>query len=94
MGLWHPKLMEFSAQVDAPMLIGWCVASALTRPVLKLARAAEAVRAGDLSSRSEVRSKDEIGLLSSTFDGMASHLQRQHLSTIKALVSAIDVPAR
>ena len=80
----------FVAATAGVLLIGWLIAQSITRPVMQLARTAEAVAAGDLSARSPVTSRDEIGRLALTFNSMASHLQRQHLSTVKALVSAID----
>ena len=52
--------------------------------------AARAVAAGDLSVRSAVRTRDEIGVLASSFNSMTERLQHQHLATIRALTSAID----
>ena len=80
----------FAFATLAVLVTGWFVASALTRPIVTLAKTAEAVSAGDLSARSGVSTHDEIGLLARTFDSMTGHLQRQHLGTIKALASAID----
>ena len=70
--------------------IGFYITQRLTAPILKLVRAARLVSSGDLTVRSGVRSVDEIGVLAASFDEMTDRLQRQHLSTIRALTSAID----
>jgi putative nucleotidyltransferase with HDIG domain len=66
------------------------VARNLTKPLLRLVRAAQAVSAGDLTVRSGVHTTDEVGALANSFDAMTERLQRQHLATIRALASAID----
>jgi putative nucleotidyltransferase with HDIG domain len=80
----------FGIGMAAVMGIGLVLAHLLTRPILRLVRTARKVSAGDLSARSGVHSSDEIGTLASSFDEMTERLQRQHLSTIRALTSAID----
>lgn len=80
----------FAVITLAVLLLGWLLARHLTRPLLKLVRAARAVSSGDLSARSAVHTRDEIGMLAVTFDAMTEKLQRQHLATVGALASAID----
>lgn len=80
----------FAGGTFAALLVGWALARALTSPLLRLSRAARAVADGDLTARSGVRGRDEIGALAATFDAMTERLQRQHLATLGALVSAID----
>jgi putative nucleotidyltransferase with HDIG domain len=80
----------FGIGMAAVMGIGLVLAHLLTRPILRLVKTARQVSAGDLSARSGVNSKDEIGTLASSFDEMTERLQKQHLSTIRALTSAID----
>jgi response regulator RpfG family c-di-GMP phosphodiesterase len=58
--------------------------------ILRLVRTARLVTSGDLTARSGIRSRDEIGTLASSFDEMTEKLRRQHLATVKALTSAID----
>jgi putative nucleotidyltransferase with HDIG domain len=80
----------FSIGTVAILLTGWLLARAITQPLLRLAQTAQAVANGDLTVRSGVRGTDEIGALAKTFDAMTERVQRQHLGTIGALVSAID----
>jgi PAS domain S-box-containing protein len=61
------------------LLTGIWLASRLARqirtPLLSLARAAEAVGAGDLGARAEVPSLDEIGTLAGSFNAMTGRLR-------------------
>ena len=86
---WQLGLL-FAISTTAVLGIGWALAGSLTRPLLKLVKAARAVTAGDLTARSGVRTSDEVGMLAASFDTMTERLQRQHLATIRALTSAID----
>jgi putative nucleotidyltransferase with HDIG domain len=80
----------FGVGMAAVMGIGLILAHILTRPILRLVKTARLVSSGDLSARSGVHTTDEIGTLASSFDEMTERLQRQHLSTVRALTSAID----
>lgn len=80
----------FGLGMAAVLGIGFYLAHQLTKPILTLVRTARIVASGDLTVRSGVRTRDEIGTLASSFDDMTAKLQRQHLGTIKALTSAID----
>lgn len=80
----------FGIATAAVLISGLFLARTITRPLLKLVKAAQTLSSGDLTARSEVDSADELGTLATTFDYMADRIQRQHLSTIKALTSAID----
>ena len=80
----------FGVAMAAALGIGLFLAHRLTQPILRLVRTARLVAAGDLTARSGVKTGDEIGTLASSFDEMTAKLQHQHLSTIKALTSAID----
>src|SRR5262249_33901898 len=66
------------------------IARVVTTPLLHLVDMARAVTDGDLTARSEVESSDEVGMLAGSFNTMTERLSRQHLSTIRALTSAID----
>lgn len=80
----------FGLATLAVLLVGLALARVITAPLNRLVRAAGAVTAGDLTARSGVTGRDEIGTLATTFDSMTERLQRQHLGTIRAMVSAID----
>jgi len=80
----------FTAGMAIALAIGWLISKTLTDPVSRLVAAANAVSGGDLSARSGVRGFDEIGVLGRAFDEMTERLQRQLLSTVRALTSAID----
>jgi len=51
------------------------VSRAITRPLRRLARAARAIGAGDLQTAVPVETRDEIGLLATTLEGMRRSLQ-------------------
>jgi putative nucleotidyltransferase with HDIG domain len=83
-------MLLFGVGMAAVLGIGMYLTHQLTKPILRLVRTAGLVAAGDLTVRSGVKSRDEIGILATSFDEMTDKLQRQHLSTIRALTSAID----
>ena len=86
---WQLGLL-FTLATGGVLFTGWLLARSLTKPLLRLVKAARAVSAGDLTARSGVHTLDEVGVLASSFDLMTERLQRQHLATIRALTSAID----
>lgn len=51
------------------------VANSFSRPIIQLTNAAEQISKGDLSVQAPVTSKDEIGLLSSSFNSMTQQLK-------------------
>ena len=83
-------MLLFGAGMAAVLGVGLYLTHQLTKPILRLVRTARIVASGDLTVRSGVKSGDEIGILATSFDEMTDKLQRQHLSTIRALTSAID----
>ena len=82
--------LVFGIGMTLVLTTGLFLARFFTQPLLRLVRTARLVTAGDLTARSEVRSSDEIGILASSFDEMTEKLQHHHLSTVRALASAID----
>jgi two-component sensor histidine kinase len=62
------------------LLLGIIIASALTititAPIRNLRKASAAIGGGDLSHRVPIRTNDEIGALSETFNAMAQSLQK------------------
>ena len=80
----------FATATVAVIAIGLLIARGVTAPLLKLVGAAKAVTSGDLTARSGVTGRDEVGDLAQSFDTMTERLANQHLATIRALTTAID----
>jgi putative nucleotidyltransferase with HDIG domain len=86
---WAMTVM-FAIATVAVIGTGLLIARGVTAPLLKLVSTAHAVTEGDLTARSGVKARDEVGELATSFDVMTERLAKQHLSTIRALTSAID----
>lgn len=56
-------------------ILSYAVAVVLTRSLSKLSRASKAIAGGNLSSRANIKSNDEIGNLAKEFDNMADNIQ-------------------
>lgn len=88
-GLLSEKEVVFKKRLQDFLLISFLIAGAgafflsvvfslyLTRPIKRLQQAAESVARGDLGARVRVRSRDEIGRLSETFNHMVESLERE-----------------
>jgi GAF domain-containing protein/HAMP domain-containing protein len=61
------------------------VANSFSRPILTLTEAAEKVSQGNLDVAADVRSKDEIGILSSSFNSMTRQL-KEFIDTLESRV--------
>jgi two-component system, NtrC family, nitrogen regulation sensor histidine kinase NtrY len=59
------------------MILSWWIAARVTRPIVRLARAADAVAAGNWEARVRVRSRDEVGRLGTAFNKMTRQLAEQ-----------------
>jgi two-component system nitrogen regulation sensor histidine kinase NtrY len=71
--------------VLAAVGVGLGIANRLTRPIGRLALAAERVRAGDLSVRVDERdAEDELGLLTRAFNRMTRQLEEQRREVVEA----------
>lgn len=57
------------------VFLSWVLATFLTRPLRKLTKASKEIGAGNLSYRSKIKTKDEIGALAEAFDKMAEELE-------------------
>lgn len=62
--------------IIATILVSIQVSNRVTRPILEIARTAQAIKAGDLDQRVPVVSKDEIGALATSINEMADTLAR------------------
>lgn len=76
-------ILLYSAAMIAVILIGYFVARLIINPLSKLVRTSRAIAGGDLTKRTEIESKDEIGVLANTFDEMTEHLQQRTLELEK-----------
>ncbi|MBU1950273.1 MAG: HAMP domain-containing protein [Candidatus Eisenbacteria bacterium] len=65
------SVVAFIAILSSSFLV-WFI----TRPIRSLAAAAEAVGRGDFSHRTGIRTRDELGALSKTFDQMTAELAK------------------
>jgi signal transduction histidine kinase len=69
-----PLMLLTAGLVLAIIGLGVVIARQITRPLQELVGAAQAVTSGDLARRSQVTVRDEIGILSSSFNNMTAHL--------------------
>lgn len=53
----------------------WLLSRHITAPLLEVMRAAQDISGGDYSRRAAVESRDELGLLAASFNGMAEQIQ-------------------
>ncbi|MBL8102505.1 MAG: GAF domain-containing protein [Anaerolineales bacterium] len=56
-------------------IIATILARNLARPIISLTKTANAISQGDLSARSKINTRDEIGLLANTFNTMSAQIQ-------------------
>jgi len=73
----------YSVAMIAVILIGYFVARLIINPLSNLVRTSLAIAAGDLAKRTEIKSRDEIGVLANTFDQMTENLQQRTLELEK-----------
>jgi signal transduction histidine kinase len=73
----------YSFAMLAVVLIGYYVARLIINPLSRLVHTSRAIASGDLTKRTEIESRDEIGVLANTFDEMTDHLQQRTLELEK-----------
>jgi signal transduction histidine kinase len=76
-------VIVYSLATIAVVLLGILIARLIVNPLAKLVRVSRDIANGDLSRRTEIRTRDEIGVLASTFDDMTEHLQQRTLELEK-----------
>jgi two-component system sensor histidine kinase BaeS len=81
-------LISLLAVGGSTILFSFIFSRRLIEPIKRLESAAKAISEGALKSRVEIRSKDEIGRLSETFNMMAQHLETLE-SLRKKLISDV-----
>jgi two-component system sensor histidine kinase BaeS len=69
-------LAAASAALAFALLVSWYVTRRVTRPIVRVARTAAAIAAGDRAARAEVSAPGELGELARAFDSMADDLAR------------------
>ncbi len=77
-------IVLYTLAMFAVILTGYLVARLIINPLYKLVHTSRAIADGDLTQRTEIASKDEIGVLANTFDTMTEHLQQRTLDLEKA----------
>ncbi|MCJ7512290.1 MAG: ATP-binding protein [Anaerolineales bacterium] len=80
----------FSISTISIIVVGYWLASSITRPILRLRRMAQAVAAGDLEQESGIQRPDEIGDLATAFDTMADDLQARTAEAEQLYAEAVD----
>lgn len=80
-----PVLALVAVQALAALLTGAAVAASLTRPLARLADRARRIAAGDLAPENPAAAtRDEIGLLASTLEGMVDSLRQAQAGLVQA----------
>jgi HAMP domain-containing protein len=72
------------------LLAGVLMARRITRPITQLAALTRRVVEGDLSTRIQVATRDEIGMLANVFHLMVERLQVSYRSMVDVLVHALE----
>ena len=67
----------YSVAMIAVILIGYLVARLIINPLSRLVHTSRAIAGGDLTRRTDIDSRDEIGVLATTFDTMTENLQER-----------------
>lgn len=82
MSRWDYALLYAVAMILV-IAIGYFISRLIIVPLMKLVRTSRIIASGDLTKRTEIKSKDEIGMLANTFDEMTDHLQQRTLELEK-----------
>ena len=67
----------YSIAMFAVIVVGYIVARVIINPLSTLVSASRAIANGDLTQRTKIKTRDEIGVLSNTFDEMTENLQQR-----------------
>lgn len=76
-------VLLYSLATIAVVLLGYLIARIIVNPLARLVNISRAIAEGDLTRRTEIKSRDEIGVLASTFDVMTENLQQRTLELEK-----------
>ncbi len=72
-------VLLYSTAMIGVIFIGYFVARLIVNPLSSLVETSRAIASGDLSRRTEIKSRDEIGFLANSFDEMTRNLQQRTL---------------
>lgn len=72
-------VLLYSAAMIGVIFIGYFVARLIVNPLSSLVNTSRAIAGGDLTKRTEITSRDEIGFLANNFDEMTKNLQKRTL---------------
>ena len=61
------------------LIIGLFISKSISNPIAKLTKVTEAIADGDLSQQIDIKSKDEIGNLASSFNKMVKEIKRNRI---------------
>ena len=75
--------------VIASLFLGYIVVRAITKPLSNMAETSQRIATGDLNVNVEVKSKDEVGLLSNAFNEMTLYLK--NMARAASAISQGDV---
>ena len=73
----------YSIAMLGVIVIGYFVSRLIINPLSALVRTSRAIANGDLSQRTQIKSRDEIGVLANTFDEMTNNLQQRTIELEK-----------
>lgn len=77
-------ILLFAIAMIAVILVGYLISRLIINPLYSLMRTSQAIAGGDLTQRTGVRSKDEIGTLANTFDEMTDRLEERSIELERA----------
>ena len=86
---WRIFLMAASANFLI-ILVGMGVASSITRPLTQLVQASRRVSHGDMQVQVDLRTNDEIAVLTESFNTMVASLNRSQQDLLKAYDSTLE----
>jgi signal transduction histidine kinase len=77
-------IILFAIAMIVVILVGYLISRLIINPLYSLMRTSQAIAGGDLTQRTGVRSKDEIGTLANTFDEMTDRLEERSIELERA----------
>jgi methyl-accepting chemotaxis protein len=82
--MWMTNIVVTLAALVVAMFLAYIGSRILTRPILSLVETSQRIAQGDLTHRTEITTRDEIGSLGEAFNAMAGNLER----TVKSLAAS------